>query len=164
MANFLTMYAANVGGFQIAEVYFSGTLYRYAKGYEEGPGFKVETTDLVLVQTGDAREVYAIIYLSAYNYIGGVKTYADAVKGGDNHFQALAMETTTTIHGTKMDWDGAKFVLAHPAESPKSDCINAKNIVGVREATDPEAKIIYALLQQWPEFQGETDMKYVLVN
>ena len=51
-----------------------------------------------------------------------------------------------------MDWDGAKFVLAHPAESPKIEGIRAKNLVGFREANESEAKLVYALLQRWPEF------------
>ena len=163
MANVLSMFAANVGCMQIVEVCFLAAVHRHALGYENKPTM-VKTTDLVLVKTGDCLKVYAIIYISAYNYRGGMKTYADAVKGGENPFQALAIETTTIIHGTEMHWDGDKFVLAHPAEDSKIEGINAKNMVGVREATEPEAKIVYALLQGWPEFKGETNIKYVLVN
>ena len=61
-------------------------------------------------------------------------------------------QTSINIYVTEMHWDGAKFGLVHPPESPKIECIPAKNLVGFREANESEAKLVYALLQRWPEF------------
>ena len=161
------MYAANAAGMLQSEIFFTGVVHRHAKGYEN-ERIKLKTTDLVLVETGDGHKVYAITYFSAYNYLGSSeRTYEDAVRknGDEGHFfRAIAIETTTLAHGPEMHWDGAKFVLAQPAESSKIESINAKNLVGFREATESEAKPVYALLQGWPELQGETNTKYVLVN
>ena len=63
-----------------------------------------------------------------------------------------------------MRWDGAKFGLEHPPESPKIVHIDVKTLVGFRKADEAEAKQVYGVLQGWPEFQGESSMKYVLVN
>ena len=63
-----------------------------------------------------------------------------------------------------MHWDGAKFGLVHPPESPKIVPIDEKTLVGFRNANDAEAKQVHRLLQFWPEFRGETNMRHVLVN
>ena len=63
-----------------------------------------------------------------------------------------------------MNWDGAKFGLVHPPESPKIEYIDTKTLIGFRKANEAEAKQVYGVLQQWPEFKGEAKIRYVLVN